>query len=249
MSATLKVMVVVHVSPIFCPSVQSKIGSGLTVTPVGSVYPGTSPSTKEIVLDQKYDRLTFLDRSKDDIHGLTISILDAISRVKTKYVIVMDADGQHRPEDLNRLLEHIPAYDMVVGARQRRGQASWGRAMANQVYNRLASYVTKFHVEDLRRSAYMDFPKSVHLETFAKCNAACVFCPYPQLERKDVKMSDQMIDKIITDLQDIPDEHEFDISPHKVNEPLLDKRLFDIMEDCHIPCRIKMAFDGMTIPI
>ena len=64
-------------------------------------------------------------------------------------LVFMDGDGQHRPADIARMLELIPEYDMVVGARTRQGQASFDRAIGNRVYNWLATYVTKFTVKDL----------------------------------------------------------------------------------------------------
>ena len=63
--------------------------------------------------------------------------------------VFMDADGQHRPAEIGKLLEFFPEYDMVVGERQKGGQASFDRAIGNRVYNWLASYVTKFPVKDL----------------------------------------------------------------------------------------------------
>ena len=65
------------------------------------------------------------------------------------WVVMMDADGQHKPEDLARLLEHKDDYDMVVGARSKGSKTSRHRDLANFIYNWLASYVTKFKVEDL----------------------------------------------------------------------------------------------------
>ncbi|MBU0482280.1 MAG: glycosyltransferase family 2 protein [Proteobacteria bacterium] len=71
-------------------------------------------------------------------------------RVATgEWIVMMDADGQHEPEDISKLLEHKDKYDMVVGARNMKGQASLHRGMANFIYNRLASYVSKFKIEDL----------------------------------------------------------------------------------------------------
>lgn len=64
-------------------------------------------------------------------------------------LVFMDADGQHDPEDLNKLIEYIPEFDMVVGSRQKGDQASWVRALGNKIYNRLASYVSKFNIQDL----------------------------------------------------------------------------------------------------
>jgi glycosyltransferase involved in cell wall biosynthesis len=65
-------------------------------------------------------------------------------------LVFMDADGQHDPADIPRLLTKLEqGYDMVVGARQRGSQASLGRGLANGFYNRLASYMAGQRVEDL----------------------------------------------------------------------------------------------------
>ncbi len=75
---------------------------------------------------------------------------------------------------------------------------------------------------------YADWPHEITIETFAKCNAACVFCPYPTLERQGSRMPDEMIDRIIDELKDHP--HFFMIAPFKVNEPFLDKRLIPLCQ-------------------
>ena len=65
-------------------------------------------------------------------------------------IVFLDADGQHDPADIPRLLERIEAgHDMVVGARQKGSQASVGRALATAFYNRLASWMIGHSVEDL----------------------------------------------------------------------------------------------------
>ncbi len=64
-------------------------------------------------------------------------------------LIFMDGDGQHDPADIQKLLDYFPNYDMVVGSRSQNGQASYGRAFGNTIYNWFASYVTKFSVKDL----------------------------------------------------------------------------------------------------
>jgi len=66
-----------------------------------------------------------------------------------EWVLMMDADGQHKPEDIAKLLEYKDNFDMVVGARSKGSSTSWHRDLANFIYNWLASYVTKFKVEDL----------------------------------------------------------------------------------------------------
>ncbi|VAX11993.1 Glycosyltransferase involved in cell wall biogenesis, partial [hydrothermal vent metagenome] len=49
-----------------------------------------------------------------------------------KLLVFMDADGQHDPADIERLLEHLRSgFDMVVGARDAASQASPARRIAN----------------------------------------------------------------------------------------------------------------------
>lgn len=73
------------------------------------------------------------------------------ARAATGEIIVfMDADGQHDPADIPRLLARLEeGHDMVVGARQKGSQASMGRGIANGFYNRLATYMTGHKIEDL----------------------------------------------------------------------------------------------------
>jgi glycosyltransferase involved in cell wall biosynthesis len=64
--------------------------------------------------------------------------------------IFMDADGQHKPEDIPRLLNKLAeGYDMAVGARTRESQAGAHRAAANGFYNRLASWMVNQKIADL----------------------------------------------------------------------------------------------------
>lgn len=67
-----------------------------------------------------------------------------------KILVFMDADGQHKPEDVLRLLQLLEdGFDMAVGARTRGSQAGVHRAVANGFYNRLASWMVGHVVEDL----------------------------------------------------------------------------------------------------
>jgi hypothetical protein len=62
----------------------------------------------------------------------------------------MDADGQHDPADVGRLLEKLQqGYEMAVGARVAETHASSARRVANMLYNRLASIMTGYQIEDL----------------------------------------------------------------------------------------------------
>lgn len=81
--------------------------------------------------------------------GNGAAIKSGLRCINTEWVLMMDADGQHSPEDISRLIQLKDNYDMVVGARTKQSETSMHRDFANWLYSRLASYVTKFKVEDL----------------------------------------------------------------------------------------------------
>ena len=65
-------------------------------------------------------------------------------------LVFMDADGQHDAAHVRALLDKLDeGYDMVVGARDRSGQANLHRGLANGFYNRLASWMTGHRIADL----------------------------------------------------------------------------------------------------
>lgn len=67
-----------------------------------------------------------------------------------EYLIFMDGDGQHAPEDIKRLIARLEeGYDLVIGARTNDSQASVARRLANGFYNRFASFITGHKIEDL----------------------------------------------------------------------------------------------------
>ena len=70
---------------------------------------------------------------------------------RTDHVVFMDADGQHDPDDIPRLLAKLDeGYDMVVGARSGlSSQASVARWGANAFYNKLASWMVGQKIDDL----------------------------------------------------------------------------------------------------
>jgi glycosyltransferase involved in cell wall biosynthesis len=65
-------------------------------------------------------------------------------------LVFMDADGQHDPVHITKLVARLDeGYDMVVGARNRSGQANLHRSAANAFYNRIASWMTGHKILDL----------------------------------------------------------------------------------------------------
>ena len=64
-------------------------------------------------------------------------------------VLLLDADGQHPPEDIERVLNEIGEYDLVVGARTRDSESAWVRNLGNSIFNNLATYLSGRKIPDL----------------------------------------------------------------------------------------------------
>jgi len=81
--------------------------------------------------------------------GNGAAVKSGIRQATGVFVLIADADGQHRPADAARLVSHLDAYDLVVGARAGHTQASLVRRLGNATLNRLASYLTEQPIPDL----------------------------------------------------------------------------------------------------
>ena len=81
--------------------------------------------------------------------GNGAAIKTGLRAARGKWIVMLDADGQHPPEAIPLLLAHLGRYHMVVAARERSTEAGWHRMIANRFYSWFASYVSQFRVEDL----------------------------------------------------------------------------------------------------
>ncbi len=81
--------------------------------------------------------------------GNGAAVKTGIRQALGRFILIVDADGQHRPADAARLVSHLDAYDLVVGARSGRSQATAVRRLGNDLLNRVASYLAEQPVPDL----------------------------------------------------------------------------------------------------
>jgi glycosyltransferase involved in cell wall biosynthesis len=82
--------------------------------------------------------------------GNGASIKSGLRAATGEVIVCMDADGQHRVQDIQKLLNKLEqGYDMVVGARNKKGQANIQRSFANRFYNWFASWMVGHKVMDL----------------------------------------------------------------------------------------------------
>jgi glycosyltransferase involved in cell wall biosynthesis len=99
--------------------------------------------------------------------GNGAAVKSALREAASEWVAIVDGDGQHRADDLGRMVARLGEYDLVVGARSAGGQATAGRRLGNAVLNGLASYLTERPIPDLtsgfraaRRAHLLEF---IHL--------------------------------------------------------------------------------------
>src|SRR6266568_3968022 len=81
--------------------------------------------------------------------GNGASVKTGIRRAAGEYVLIVDADGQHPPEDALRLVSRLGEYDLVIGARSIETQSTEARRLGNSALNRLATYLTGRQIPDL----------------------------------------------------------------------------------------------------
>ena len=70
---------------------------------------------------------------------------------KSEHILFMDADGQHTVQDAKNLIQRMnnSPKDMIIGQRNRLGQASLFRLIANSFYNWFSSKMTGYKISDL----------------------------------------------------------------------------------------------------
>jgi len=99
--------------------------------------------------------------------GNGAAVKSGIRHASGTFVLIVDADGQHRPADAVRLVSRLGEYDLVVGARSSGTQSTTTRRIGNAALNWIASYLTQHPIPDLtsgfraaRRAQLVEF---IHL--------------------------------------------------------------------------------------
>ena len=126
---------------------------------------GSNDQTLDVLRDVKHNLPEVLRVAHHlNNKGNGAALRTGIRVARGEVVVTMDADGQHSPTDILQLIELIPPYDLVIGARTENYQGSWYRNLANRFYNRFASWLSRTEVKDLtsgframRRQAVLHF--------------------------------------------------------------------------------------------
>jgi dolichol-phosphate mannosyltransferase len=137
---------------VIIPTLNERSNIGRIIPHLLSMHPklniiiaddGSTDGTQDIVREWNVQnpQVILLDRKKESIKGLTISLVDALKITKTDYFFVIDCDFQHPPdriaEGLRLLSEGFP---VVIGTRSKvegwsfsRKIISWGATTLGKV--------------------------------------------------------------------------------------------------------------------
>ncbi|MDA3886890.1 MAG: glycosyltransferase family 2 protein [Candidatus Delongbacteria bacterium] len=109
------------------------------------VNDGSLDKTKNIVAE-----LDFVELLNHKVNrGYGASLKTGINNCKTKYLAFYDADGQHKPEDLERLWTEYDDEDMIVGQRIKGSHISVSRTPGKFVLSMVANFLSGQKIPDL----------------------------------------------------------------------------------------------------
>ena len=95
--------------------------------------------------------------------GYGAALKTGIRNAEADIVLFMDADGQHQPSDIKKLIQYIEEYDMVVGARTKKSKISLLRRPGKKILSITANYLAGMKIPDLN-SGFRALNKSVAQE-------------------------------------------------------------------------------------
>jgi glycosyltransferase involved in cell wall biosynthesis len=132
--------------------------------------------------------------------GNGAAVKTALRQAAGSFILIMDADGQHRAADAPGLVARLDGYDLVVGARSASSQANWSRRAGNALLNAIAGFLAGQSIPDLtsgfraaRREQLMEFlhllPNGFSTPTtttlaFLKAGYSVCFEPIEALSRR-----------------------------------------------------------------
>ena len=109
------------------------------------VNDGSTDNTAGVVADFSYVKLINQPYNK----GYGAALKAGVRHATNDWVLTIDGDGQHRPEDIPGLLEHIENYDMIVGSREDNSKQDWLRKPGKWILGLVANYLSNMKIPDI----------------------------------------------------------------------------------------------------
>ena len=109
------------------------------------VNDASTDNTAGIVADFSYVKIINQPYNK----GYGAALKAGVRHATNDWVLTIDSDGQHRPEDIPGLLEHMEIYDMVVGSREGNFNQGWLRKPGKWILSLVANYLSNMKIPDV----------------------------------------------------------------------------------------------------
>jgi len=102
---------------------------------------GSQDRTKEVA---KKSGAFVLDRTNKKIKGITAAVVDSLRLVKTRKIIVIDADFQHPLEKIKEIVEKLQTHDIVIAARSSLPK-KWG--LLRKLQSKIANFLCNLRLQ------------------------------------------------------------------------------------------------------
>lgn len=134
----------------------------------------------------KDKRIHLFVRKKDK--GLAKSILFGIKHCQGEYIIVMDTDFNHHPDDLPKFLSHKNKYHLIIGSRYTKGggMENKTRYYLSLLYNLLVGFLLSLPTKDNLSGFFL-----IQKEKLMKFNLETIFQGYGDYFIRLIKSSQQ----------------------------------------------------------
>ena len=111
---------------------------------------GSTDSTVDNIFDHFKDSKNVKVFQREHDKGLLQSIKFALQSMSGEYFVVMDADRQHAPKDINPLVSYLDKYDLVIGVRDLKNlkQVSLKRAFLSKLFNKIIKLILSIKISD-----------------------------------------------------------------------------------------------------
>ncbi|MFW5804133.1 MAG: glycosyltransferase family 2 protein [bacterium] len=110
---------------------------------------GSIDKTGEILkkITEEESIITVIDHPYNKGYGAALKT--GIVNAKSELVSFYDADGQHRPEDLENLYDNLGNLDMIIGKRGKDSHSEWIRKPGKWILGKTANFLTGRKIPDL----------------------------------------------------------------------------------------------------
>ena len=110
---------------------------------------GSTDSTVKDIFDHFNDNKNIKVFQREYDRGLLQSIKFALQSMTGEYFVVMDADRQHAPTDINPLVSYLDNHDLVIGVRDLKNltQVSSKRAFFSKLFNKTLKFILSVKIK------------------------------------------------------------------------------------------------------